>query len=758
MGSSFRGERSFADRRFFLSVVSLVLGAVVVALISFLVGNTIDLSDVLHEEALRYAKDVIGRTERDVVARIESYEDQAQNLAEGFIFVSESDLAGRLATIEQLSQAFDGLALVGPDGMLASSGAVTDGVDGWLQGVDDLFTSMNVGTATGADLVVTAPVSTLAGPAALVCMQSETGLREALDSSGLDELCFSTIVYESGEVAMLPASPLPDKAMSLLTSDERGAYLAEASRIVDGSSAEGPYIDLVTNANGEKSYMACVDLEPEEWHLVTFVPEAMYTARVGSYIQAYWSPVLICCAALLFLFASNWVARRRNIVDMEQALFVDPLTGGLTDAAFNRRFLELVRPEVSRSYYVLCMNIVGFGNVSERYGEDVACQLLKRIYEVLEGLIAPDEAVARSERDHFYLLLRAPGTAELAERSGSLVAALQKAAEEIAPMGTFEVSQGCCSVEAGNESIRLMQDRAARASSLSQEVGRVVFYRADLEEVVGRRIALEQSFAECLGSGAFKVHLQPKVGIARSAGLLSAEALVRLDHPVLGSVSPSEFIPVFERNRTVPALDFYVFERVCAQMSSWASHPDLSRIGVSVNLSRVTLIERGPGVVDDLVAIRDRYGIPAGMIDIEITESVSLDADLFSMVREAIAGLHGHGFTVSCDDFGYGYSSLATLKDFEVDTLKLDRRFLVGSADRGWKIIDAFIALAHALDMLVVAEGVECEEDARHLEDLDCDFIQGYYYARPMPVDRFEGWARDHLAGPAPTAGAAALD
>lgn len=311
-------------------------------------------------------------------------------------------------------------------------------------------------------------------------------------------------------------------------------------------------------------------------------------------------------------------------------------------------------------------------------------------------------------------------------------------------MGSFTVAQGCCSAEEEKENFRLLEDRAARAASYSERLGRCVFYCVDLDEKIRREIALDQSYAEALASGEFEVYLQPKVCVSPRAGM-AAEALVRWNHPQFGMVSPAEFIPLFERNRRICALDTYVFESVCKMLAEWNRGGDLAGLPVSVNLSRVCLIDHGLDVIDDLADIKGRYGIPDGQIELEITETVSLDYELFGLMRDVVERIHERGMTCSFDDFGFGYSSLSLLKDLEFDAIKLDRHFFMGDSDRAWQIIGSFVSLSHDLGMVVVAEGVEERAQVDQLRALDCDLIQGYYYARPLPRDEFERWMLEHL-------------
>lgn len=725
----------------------LLLTAVLVCLVGYLASNTVSLTKVLDEDAKIYAADIMQRSEHDVTARIISLQDRARGLASGFRIVPDDLLDDLLARLDDTSIVFDGMLLVSPDGVVAQGGTVLEGVPEWALAVKDPFSFMDVGSVTGSDFLISVPVPGSERPLALVCQQSDSSLNQALEGALFDNRCFSCIVDGQGEIVVMPETPLPEEELGLITSQSTKEYfdsvLDGVEREATDSDEEDFVISRVSNPKGGDSFMACVPLGFGDWYLMTFVPVRLFTRHADVFIQRYWAPIILSCVVFVVLLASIWRGHVERTSELKNMLYVDPLTGGLTDAAFQKRARDLAKRNSGAPYRVVCFRVLAFHNVNERYGADVSYAMIRAIHDALVGAVAADELVARCERDRFYLLVHAKDLDVLQVRVDELIEAMRRAAEEIAPMGSFTVAQGCCSAEEEKENFRLLEDRAARAASHSERLGRCVFYCVDLDEKIRREIALDQSYDEALASGEFEVYLQPKVGISQRAGM-AAEALVRWNHPQFGMVSPAEFIPLFERNRRICALDTYVFESVCKMVAEWNRGGDLAGLPVSVNLSRVCLIDHGLDVIDDLADIKDRYGIPDGQIDLEITETVSLDYELFGLMRDVVERIHERGMTCSFDDFGFGYSSLSLLKDLEFDAIKLDRHFLMGDSDRAWQIIGSFVSLSHDLGMVVVAEGVEEHAQVDQLRALDCDFIQGYYYARPLPRDEFERWMLEH--------------
>ena len=232
----------------------------------------------------------------------------------------------------------------------------------------------------------------------------------------------------------------------------------------------------------------------------------------------------------------------------------------------------------------------------------------------------------------------------------------------------------------------------------------------------------------------FIVYFQPKYQLKKMAPY-GAEALVRWKKPSGEIVLPNEFIPIFERNGFITKLDYYVWEKVCQFIDSELSQ-GRNPAPISVNVSRVNLYN--PDFMDSLIDLIHRYHIPPHYLNLELTESVfSEDAEL---IQRAVNYLHDAGFTILMDDFGSGYSSLNILKDVDLDVLKIDMKFFSkgNTAEKGAKIIDAVIRMAESLDMMVIAEGVEEKHQVDFLNDLGCDYIQGYYFGRPMSQDQYE--------------------
>ena len=300
----------------------------------------------------------------------------------------------------------------------------------------------------------------------------------------------------------------------------------------------------------------------------------------------------------------------------------------------------------------------------------------------------------------------------------------------------LETCAGIYLVDDPDMEVAAMHDNAEIAAE--QCKGQYMVHDVLYTEEIGQKVLREQHIIDemdaALAEQQFIVYFQPKYQLKKMAPY-GAEALVRWKKPSGEIVLPNEFIPIFERNGFITKLDYYVWEKVCQFIDSELSQ-GRNPAPISVNVSRVNLYN--PDFMDSLIDLIHRYHIPPHYLNLELTESVfSEDAEL---IQRAVNYLHDAGFTILMDDFGSGYSSLNILKDVDLDVLKIDMKFFSkgNTAEKGAKIIEAVIRMAESLDMMVIAEGVEEKHQVDFLNDLGCDYIQGYYFGRPMSQDQYE--------------------
>ena len=281
-----------------------------------------------------------------------------------------------------------------------------------------------------------------------------------------------------------------------------------------------------------------------------------------------------------------------------------------------------------------------------------------------------------------------------------------------------------------------MYDRANLAAKhcKGNYIRNYAFYTRQMSQEIEKEQRIVNSMKSALENHEFVVYYQPKYGLSDNQ-IAGAEALVRWKHPERGMISPGEFIPVFERNGFITKLDYYVWEQTCIQLRRWLDEGK-QPLPISVNLSRISLYNKE--VVEVICDLVDKYQIPRSLFQVELTESAYNTNP--KAVQEMMQRLREEGFYILMDDFGSGYSSLNVLKDIVVDVLKMDMKFFSGDdkEGRGENIMAAVIRMAKWLNMPVVAEGVERIEQVEFLRSIGCEYVQGYYFAKPMPVEEYE--------------------
>ena len=262
----------------------------------------------------------------------------------------------------------------------------------------------------------------------------------------------------------------------------------------------------------------------------------------------------------------------------------------------------------------------------------------------------------------------------------------------------------------------------------------IVFYSEEIYKSVVRNGIIEQDLCNAVKNNELIVEIQPKYDM-KTGKCVSAEALVRWMHPTLGRMSPDDFIPYAEKTGFVIDIDMYVLETICKYMRKWMDS-GVNPVTVAVNQSRLHISD--PHYVDSVFAMMQEYDVWPNLIELETTESIAFND--YTSVTEILHRLHDYGFILSMDDFGSGYSSLYMLNELEYDELKLDKKLVenINRSDRSIAILRHIVAMAHDINMTVVAEGVETAEQARVLKDIGCDVAQGFYYSYPMPIERFE--------------------
>jgi diguanylate cyclase (GGDEF)-like protein/PAS domain S-box-containing protein len=418
---------------------------------------------------------------------------------------------------------------------------------------------------------------------------------------------------------------------------------------------------------------------------------------------------------------------------LEHERITDALTGLPNRLMFEAALAEQLRSarRQGRRLAVVMIDLDQFKLINNNFGQGIGDQLIQCVAQRLQQCDPVPACLARLAGDEFaFTLPDARSEDAVARQVERILACLAQPYVVLRQPLHLTFSAGI-SVSRSTSSGADLLGRAEAAMYSAKENGRdqYRFYARQLGVTVTRRVELERDLRAAMGSDEFALHYQPKM--RRDGSVAGFEALIRWNRPGVGLVGPDKFIPLAEQLGLLLQLGRWVIDAACRQIAAWRD-AGFGLVPIAVNLSASQLTSAT--LPDYVFGVLREHGIAPGLLELELTESMMLaDPDL------AIAILHrlrGGGVQLSIDDFGTGFSSMSYLRQLPVNYLKLDRSFVrnIATDARDADLCAGIMALAHKLDMHVVAEGVETQAQQRALAACDCDLFQGFLFSRPMAV------------------------
>ncbi len=425
--------------------------------------------------------------------------------------------------------------------------------------------------------------------------------------------------------------------------------------------------------------------------------------------------------------------RLRESASMLGRLELDSLTGLYSKEFFYHNVEEVLRANPDTSYDIVCSDVENFRSMNDRYGQAWCDSFLRSLAGTISGNLPDMLMGGRIGADIFGFLLR--------HQPDSVLKAALTPGEDDPGGRKFVVKHGIYADVDHTLPGSSLCDRATMAlGKIKRKFNSdVAWYDDEMRKSQQQEQQIVENMQASLEKREFQVYYQPKHDLHsdRTGG---AEALVRWIHPELGFISPGVFIPLFERNGFITKLDFYIWEEVCQEIRRCID-AGIPAVPVSINVSRMDF--EVPDLAEQIAALADRYGVDHGLLHIEVTESFYVENP--EQIAATLEQLHANGFYIELDDFGAGYSSLTSLNTLRLDVMKLDMSLIrQAAATQDYSILRFAVLLADGMRLKTVVEGVETEDQVAALKVLGCDYIQGYFYSRPLPRADFEEYLSVH--------------
>lgn len=463
------------------------------------------------------------------------------------------------------------------------------------------------------------------------------------------------------------------------------------------------------------------------WYIFSVEPKSVLDERMHPIMRdiQFLTVILIGILVMANIIFLYYNVRRRQ--ELFRLAYKDSITGG--DNFSN--FKEKAKKYENTEGYVIALDISEFKLVNNVCGNASGDEVLKVIWDVILANCNDNEQAARVNADRFVIFWIESSKKTVTYRIEKLINEIEGISEQLSVPRLYPVI-GIRAVEKLDDADKRYGE-ALRAKALvkNRRDRHYAFYdEIDYDTIVENK-NLENGFEKALADKKFEVWYQPKFN-SHTGKIVGSEALIRWRADDGSLISPGRFIPLFEKNGNIIRLDEYVFREVCRQQKEWQKE-GIQILPVSVNISRFSLYYSN--VVEKYERIINYYDVDHKYVQIEITESAIIEN---TVIVELIQKFHDAGFDILLDDFGSGYSSLASLNQMPFDTIKLDKSLVdyVGN-ENGEKLLKFIVQLVQSLGMKITAEGVEYKEQLDFLENLNCDDIQGFYFSKPLMLADF---------------------
>lgn len=467
-----------------------------------------------------------------------------------------------------------------------------------------------------------------------------------------------------------------------------------------------------------------------DWYVITTASDTTIGKELITLVAMSFILCLLISFGMIVISIYINVSNQKKNRKLYKVAYIDPITLLGNEAYFKEKGQRYLQ-EIKKNRYIIALDINKFKALNNIYGYEFCNEILKEAGRKLSSILPEGNITCRMGNDIF---------AAIFSYSGNINKLLNKIFYESSKLEVqkmklhINVSIGVYKVQDNENDINKVLDKAYMARTKIKGLYHDNYYIFDevLENKIVEEQQIESSMEDALINEEFKIVYQPKVS-TKNEKVVGAEALVRWEKDG-EMIPPNKFIPLFEANKFIIKLDLYIFEHVCKDIAKWKELYDYVPT-ISINVSKEHFVNEN--FIEEYTKITNKYGLEASSIDLEITESATIDKSID--ILNVLNRIKREGFMISIDDFGTGYSSLSMLQNMPIDIIKIDKVF-VDKADlaSNQNMINYIMLIAKHLGVKTIVEGVETKEQMEFVTHIGCDIIQGYYYSKPIAKEDFE--------------------
>lgn len=447
---------------------------------------------------------------------------------------------------------------------------------------------------------------------------------------------------------------------------------------------------------------------------------------------------ILMILAVVLLIAKIFKLQNKSRISQK----TDSYTGIGNLAYFEQRFVNDISDSFRNKYYV--MYIIIDSNYLDVYHRDCKfSDVVKYTASVLTDFAAPNEIAARITDNGFAYAFVSNNITEADNIANELIEKLNAYTKNSSKNNRNVFHAAIYNLDLSDRNPEFVLFNLRRnCIKLAETDNQIVFCDEEIMNIVHKEQEAIERISRGFENKEFRPHFQFIVD-NKTKKIVSAEALSRWHHPDEGILVPGKYIEIMGASGLITEHDFYIFEMVCNQLELWSRKNDFKNISISCNFTRITLSE--DSFADRIKEISDKYSFDRSKLIIEITED-AIETD-FKKAKKNISKCRQLGFTIALDDLGSGYTSLANLCDYTIDVVKIDRDILLKTdTQKGKELFEGIIALSRSLNLRVVCEGVETNEQNDFVSASNCDYVQGWYFSKALPIEECESFVREYSA------------